>query len=334
MKEQGITDLAMLNLEKETGIKTEWVTRPGKALDGELYLVLNEQLKKHFYVEVKKQLMLHQLENLAELATMRNPLLVIAEYIPPKMKEMMRARKLAYLDAAGNIFIHDNDIYIRIDGNKYTPPVKTGTNRAFTKTGLKAVFHFLRYPEKINDTYQEIANTTGIAIGNIRNILDGLTEGGYIDLLNKKTMRLVNKKALFERWLTGYGEILKPSLLIGKYHMTNHERFTGWQLLPREDYKTFWGGEPAAALLTNNIQPEILTVYTEDTNYPFMAKWKMVPAAHGEIHIYKKFWKENDIFTQDIAPYLLIYADLLLTNDPRNIEIAGLINQMFLNYEY
>ena len=334
MKEAGIVDIAFENLENETGMKAEWLKQDTMPVDGELYLLINENLKKHFFIEVKKEVRAHHVTAIEDMAKVHQPLLLVAQTIPPGVKTILREKKIAYLDAAGNIFIDTKDIFIRIEGNKFTPLAKGGNNRAFTKTGLKVVFHFLLYPDQVNTTYQEIAGATGTAIGNVKNVLDGLKNAGFLLQLDKKKMQLVNTRTLFDRWLTGYAEILKPNLLIGKYKMINPDARENWEQLPMENQQTFWGGEPAAAMLTNQLRPEILTVYTDDTAYPFMAKWKMIPKENGDICIYKKFWKEYPLFGAVTAPPLLVYADLLLTNDPRNLELAQVIKQQHLPDEY
>ncbi|GAC1600817.1 MAG: hypothetical protein NVS3B8_12880 [Chitinophagaceae bacterium] len=50
--------------------------------------------------------------------------------------------------------------------------------------------------------------------------------------------------------------------------------------------------------------------------------------------MYKKFWKDDFTDPEPFAPPLLIYADLLLTDDPRCRETAEMIYNQFLKHEF
>lgn len=336
MKETQIIETALQNLEQTRNIKGKWKkAAPKHQGDGELdlYLGFNDEWKKHFYVEVKRELRAHHLKQLEEIAAAHQPFLVIAENIFPTLKSELRDKKIAYLDAAGNIFIHHDKFYLWLDGNKYVKPVTT-KNRAFTRTGLKVIFYFLIKEAAINETYQQIADATDVAIGNMKNILNGLKEAGYVLPLNKKRFKLINKKELRDRWLTGYREILKPTLLIGNYRIWNREKLLHWKDLPIEENHVVWGGEPAAQVMTDHIRPQILTIYTDNEYYPFVNKWALMPNENGDVKIYHKFWKEFNQDTINLAPPLLVWADLQLTNDPRNMETAEIIYEKYLKHEF
>ena len=48
----------------------------------------------------------------------------------------------------------------------------------------------------------------------------------------------------------------------------------------------------------------------------------------GFLKAYRKFWKFNDDYVKTVPP-ILIYADLLNTRDPRNIETAQKIYEKY-----
>ncbi len=82
-------------------------------------------------------------------------------------------------------------------------------------------------------------------------------------------------------------------------------------------------GEPAGDLLTNYLRPEKLTIYTSETKKDLMMHYGLVPDQNGNIQVYEKFWEQDD--QRDIAPDLLVYADLVNTRDKRCIETATMI---------
>ena len=234
---------------------------------------------------------------------------------------------IPYLDGAGNIFINTKGLFIWIDGQKLPrTQLKPQTNRAFTRKGLEAVFYLLQNPGAINAPHRELAALTGTALGNITNVIGGLQEAGFILNLNGKTKMLQHKKELLHRWITGYQETLKPALYLGTYFMFNK---TAWQDLELAG-DSVWGGEPAAEQMTDYLRAEKLTVYTTEEKSLLVRNWKLVPKETGNLKIYQKFWKE----TGPLAPPLLVYADLVLTNDPRCLETAQRIYEQHLKDDF
>lgn len=101
-----------------------------------------------------------------------------------------------------------------------------------------------------------------------------------------------------------------------------------------EPGRTVWGGEPAGELLTDYLNPEVFTIYTVEKKNKAMVKWKLIPAPEGAIRIYDKFWQDEFADVHPYAPELLVYADLLLTGDPRCIETARMIYDKYLKDEF
>ncbi|MEO8885539.1 MAG: type IV toxin-antitoxin system AbiEi family antitoxin [Mucilaginibacter sp.] len=331
MNETQIVNNALLQLNQKTGLTGCWM--PANAgIDGEMDLLLDNK-NLHVYIEVKQELRHHQLPQLMEMAKKYPPFMVVADRISPTLKEILRENKIGYLDGAGNIYLHTPKRFVWLDGHKHTTAEKPVTNRAFTKTGLKTVFYLLLYPDRINWPYRNLAKATQVALGNINNIIQGLKEAGFILPVNEKEVRLQNKKVLLDRWIAGYRETLKPALRLGSFRFWNDHTFTDWKALPVKPGETIWGGEPAADLLTNYLNPAILTIYTEEKRAALVPKWKLIPAEDGNIRVFEKFWKDNEMDGEIFAPPLLVYADLVITDDPRCIETAELIYNKYLKDE-
>jgi hypothetical protein len=300
--------------------------------DGELFFRKPQDLPT-FKVQIKKELRQYQLPHLYEMAKRETNYMIMAEKIFPAIKDELRNHGVNHVDAAGNIFIKTGNQTIWIDGHKYISPKIGGNNKAFTKTGLKAVFYLLINAEAINLPYRQLAEATGVALGNIKNIIDGLRQAGHVLPINKKTLKLQNKRALLEKWIIAYGERLKPALYLGTFNFWDNDRRVNWQNLPLEKGKAAWGGEPGGNLLTNFLNPEILTLYATEKAM-LQKEWMLIPKQEGVLHVYQKFWKD-DLYDQYMyAPPLLVYADLLLTDDPRCHGIAMMIYEKYLNHEF
>ncbi len=331
-QEEHIMEDAFAQLELHTGIQAEWNYRPME-VDGEADFII-EGRQFHTYIEVKRELRQYQLDKLLDQARRHQPFMVIAEHIFPMIKERLRAEKIAYLDTAGNVFINTEGTYLWIEGHKALKKTKAVTNRAFTKAGLRVVFFLLLEREAINMPYRQLAERTGVALGNIQNVLDGLKDAGFILQRDKQRRILHNKKALLMRWIDGYRETLKPALHVGNYRFWEKDAIHHWEKLVFPEHITAaWGGEPAAAALTDYLNPQELTLYT-NSKRELVPHWRLIPNQEGELHIYERFWYEPEHQQEAFAPTLLVYADLILTDDPRCIETAQLIYDKFLKNEF
>lgn len=331
MNKNQVVHTALDRLKNQTGIEALWNICADE-VDGAIKFLINER-EFRMFVEVKSELRYHHLPQLFDLAGKYKPLMVVAEKIFPTIKETLRNKKIAYLDTAGNIYIHTDKNFIWIDGNKTNVEKRTVTNRAFTKTGLKIVFYLLINKDAVNIPYRKLAEATDVALGNIKNVIDGLKEAGFILRINDNKLKLQNKKALLERWLVGYRETLKPTLLLGKYKFWNKENLPNWQMLPIQIRESQWGGEPAGEFLTNYLVPINLALYTNQKT-ALVTKWILLPDENGNVALYKKFWKDETLDNEKFAPPLLVYADLMLTDDPRCQETAQMIYDKYLHDEF
>ncbi len=299
-------------------------------VDGKLQLKYKGQTY-NYTVEVKQDLRHYHLAKILQQAKQHTPLMVIAGNILPGVKKLLRENRIDYLQMNGNANIENDQLFIHIDTNEKIATEKPA-NRAFMKTGLKAIFHLLNFPAAINDNYRKLAADTHIALGNIKYIMDGLREANFILDITKNKMRFKNMPALLERWVTGYREILRPGLLLGTYRFDKvADTQNTWKAIDIGKANCLWGGEPAADVLTNYLRPNHFDLYTNQHKIPVMLTLNIKPDINGDVTLYQQFWdaKHYD-HTNNCVPPLLVYTDLLLTDDPRCIETAQLIYEQYL----
>lgn len=318
---------AILN---KTGMQITYKRR-GKASDCEYDIVFRNR-DMLFFVECKTYVPVYQVDEIAKKETQGHPIMVIAEQIAASAREQLRKKGIAYLEANGNAYINNEQTTIFLDGNKPIKETKPVANRAFTKTGLKAVFHLLNDPAAITRTYRQLAEETNVALGNVKYIIDGLDEAGFILPLDKRNVVLKNKKALLERWIAGYRETLKPDLYKKTFRIAKEEKRDHWQDIDVKELDMQWGGEAAGELMTNYLKANELTLYTPGFTAKQGNTIGLIPDKNGDVLLYEKFWHEPGEM-QPTAPPLLVYADLLITDDPRCIETAKLIYDTHLKVQ-
>ena len=332
MQKEEIIHIAIENLKKTADIYCNWNANVDNKLDGKLMINIDDE-KLIFNTEVKRELRNHQLIQIIEKATRHRPFIIVAERIFPKIKEQLRQNKIAYIEANGNIYFNEDRFFYFVDVQKTLNQKRKTGNRAFTKTGLKVLFHFLLNENLINLPHREIAEITNVAHGNIAYILNGLKENGFLLRLNKKTFQINNKKGLLEKWMVAYKETLQPELKTGQFRFANENDFIYWGNIELKE-ETRWGGEPAGNIMTNNLRPGELTLYTNENRNELIQNYRLIPDNKGNIQIYKKFWNEELDHQINIVPLLLIYVDLMNTLDNRCQETAQLIWDKYLAHEF
>lgn len=251
----------------------------------------------------------------------------------PKMLELAKIPDINILDCAGNFNIQyqlKNGNIVLMLANKGEKPVEDTTAKAypiFLEKGLKVIFNLLLDKQNVGRPYREIMDATGVAIGTVKNVIDGLIYQQFVRVEKNKRF-LTNIDRLLMLWATNYGLNLKPKLFQTRFAFRDEERRRNWKHLELPD-GMLWGGEPAAALNDGFIAPGGFTVYADVPAATLMKTGAVVPDAYGEIAVYQKFWKGTDAKT---VPALLIYADLMDTANGRCIEAAQKIKENELKY--
>ncbi len=137
-------------------------------------------------------------------------------------------------------------------------------------------------------------------------------------LTDVRTNIIANKEYLLNARVALYPNKLKPKYLIDRYQK-NEDQINNLQL---KDYNALWGGEGAAARLINYLNPFIYTIYITERQGEFTLKNRLKKDPKGNLILMKKFWNFEDTDYPGMTHPILVYADLLATGDPRNIETA------------
>jgi hypothetical protein len=167
-------------------------------------------------------------------------------------------------------------------------------------------------------------------LGTVGDILADLQRRGFLTLGALDERRILAADRLLEEWVTNYPLRLRPKL--------NARRFAApdrnwWQKADLTQDRAWWGGEAAAAKLTNYLRPANVTVYVAGKPDRIIIAHRLRADANGPVEILDAFWKEEPptaTYPSDIVPPTLIYADLLATSDARNIDVAKLIYDRYL----
>ena len=322
-RKKDIIELVAQKFEQETGLKVILRYNDGQnEYDAILKIVVDEH-GLEFNVEIKMFLNRARLGLvLNRLRGMRGLPLLITEYVNPELMKTMEENEINFMDAAGNAYIKVPPLFIKIKGNRIDEAIKPRTvKRTFHTAALQTIFTILCNPGIERNPMREIAKQADVAVGTVHRTLLELNRRGYLFNRNNRVNILTNKEELLKRWVILYAEKLKPKYIAGRYEIDNV--LIGD--LNLENYDALWGGEEAAARLTNYLRPFIYTIYIGERQGEFILRNRLRRDPKGNLILMKKFWKFKNNWYKDMVHPILVYADLLATGDPRNIETAKII---------
>ncbi len=338
MEEKETVQVALAQLYQVVGVRgtyTDNVHAADNGTDGTIMLTAGKA-EHRFPVMVKNNLRESHLPFLKEVITRRSNVLLVTNYASDNVKQQLRKENVFYLDTSGNAYIRSDQLFIFVQGQKEKEATKPKVNKVFNATGLKVLFALLNEPEMCTYSYRYIAQHSGVALGSVAAIMQDLKELEYLVQMDEQTWELKDRKALLDRYVMEYGENLRPKLFTGRYRFLNAN--SHWQDLKLNRRKTYWGGEPAADLLTHYLKPEQFILYSSESKAELMKNYRLVPDPGGNITVYSLFWNPNNYpkwqfpVAVPIVPPVLVYADLMLTNDSRTTETARKVYEQQLSH--
>lgn len=343
-KENAILLRALEAVHRTTGmighvLETEPLIRQGLRADAGVEVEANGQ-RYPYRVAIKR------VDRFATLADIKNQfaqagdqLLLVAPRVTIEIAEKCRELDLQFIDTAGNAYLQGPGLYVLVKGQR---PVagddfhlaEQEGKRAGTATNLRVFFALLCKPQLLNAPYRDINQAAGVALGTIGWVFFDLDARGYITGGKGKGERvLLEHQRLVQEWVTNYPIKLRPKL--------NPRRFRApkpdwWKNLAITQYGAQWGAEVAAEKLTGYLRPHALTLYLHKEQGQknltrMVAEHKLRADTQGDIEILDAFWdfKDEKPIPETVPP-LLVYADLIATLDPRNLEAAKLIHERYL----
>lgn len=328
MKENELLELALealrKNLPGQAKIKTVKPLRDPRLGADYLLGIVMQGKEIRYYAEIKANVTkADKLLVMMRKGELDRPLLLVTKYINTQLADELKQNGTEFIDTAGNAFINQPPLYIFVKGNKPDIVKTTPLKRTFKPAGLKVIYAFLCNPGLENKTYREIVRATDVAIGTVDWIMKELKELRFLLDMGKRGQKLVQKENLLQRWVAAYPEQLRPKLPLGRFR----GEYGWWRQKTLDPFKAQWGGEVAAAKLTQYLQPQIITIYTapQELNQ-FLITNRLKRDQTGDVEILKKFWRPAEIWKyEDLVHPILVYADLLATGNERNIETAKMI---------
>lgn len=340
-REIRLLDDALAALTRTTGLKAVIVTHEPKRATGarpDAAIQIDANGKRfRFFAEIKT------VDRAVALAAAKHQLepygnrgVLVAPYLTVELANHCRNElDLHFIDTVGNAYLRAPGLYIFVRGERPPALPAMGTRGAGTATALRVVFVLLCKPELLNAPYREIVAAAGVALGAVGWVFFDLQGRGYMTGgLRKRNRRLLEPARLLDEWVTNFPIKLRPKL--------NPRRFQapdpGWWQQAHLEAGARWGGEVAATKLTDYLKPATCTIYLDPQNaretlVTLVKQHRLRADPQGNVEILDAFWNFQPGGTPpDIVPPLLVYADLMATLDPRNLEVAKRIRGQYIDY--
>lgn len=259
---------------------------------------------------------------ISQMKALPAPAILFADFINPVMAGKLRRRSISFVDCAGNASIKGKPFELYIKGKKSTQlRSKRVRGRAFNSAGLKLIFAIFNQPQFLHASYRDISNKVNIALGSVGPVIDDLYASGYI--LDDGERRLVNKKRLYERWVDGYLEKLRPKQILACYTSDDPD---WWKKANPVDFHGLWGGEVVVAKSTPFMAPETISLYfsSEIKQKKFADYYGLREDVEGEICVYRNFWSPSyagDDNEAGLSP-MIVYADIVDAINPGSWDVA------------
>lgn len=285
------------------------------AIDGELTILLNQQ-PKHYFLEFKQ---IHRKESLVHYThtNLKKRCILVCNALSAYLREICIDLNVNYIDESGNIRIVDDSTYILIQGQKAVPSKTIAT---MTTGIVKCLFAFFAEPALLNAPYTLIAERADISLGMVNKTMNFLISHKHIALQSTQR-RFLDIQNLQYEWLLSY--LQKVALKIPSITCPLPEH---WENVPLAK-GDLWAGEVAATQLTDYLIPQALLLFAQNLR---PEKYPISKNQNAKLQMKKAFWgKELNISQNAFA--LLTIAELLLSKDGRNREVAEMINDKYLH---
>ena len=326
---------ALTALKESTGVSGE----PIAGSDGE-----NPRVSLHvagteltYLCAVKRKVdRLATLQDIKARAAPGEKTLLISAHLTSAMAEQCHALGIEFIDTAGNAFLTNGaGILIRIEGRKLHKGSIEKTDKTITPAALRMMFAFLAQPSMLNRPYRDISSAVQVATGAIGSALDILETRGFIGTTAAGKRIIASPQLMLSEWATGYISRLRPKLKTFRF-TAPHLAQVMHQWAPEKGSSAL-GGAMAAEKITHHLNPATITMYMELDNpralTELVKRFQLRADAHGPIEVVQAFWN-MDYFPDSFptVPLHLVYADLLATNDSRNLEVANQIYKKVIDH--
>jgi hypothetical protein len=258
--------------------------------------------------------------------------ILLAPYIPPITADILSSRGANYVDQAGNLRIAlDTDYLAWIAGRK--PERGPAQGRGLGIAGYQVLFTLLADETMAARPLRVLAEEAGVSKAAAGDMLARLEIEGNLHR-RQQLPTLVNKRALFDRWLHGYETLVRPRAIINRFVTAEPSVASFEQLVERrlaDDPDWVWGGAAAAFRLNGRFRGETTVIHHRRPDASLPRALELVRAQHGPVVLLRGRGRMAfDGEAPRTAHPLIVYAELIAQGGDRERSAAEEVREKFL----
>jgi hypothetical protein len=245
----------------------------------------------------------------------------------------LRALGVDHADAYGRVSLRAPTMLVEIEGNRVSnrnfdtdlaqfldQHSRTSAIDLTSPKTAQIVFVLLSWPKLLRAPLRQISEIAGVSLGLVSRTITYLAETGF--LIDGKGWTRSGRRQTAQAWLATYPSKLGPLL--------NLAFLEGPGPADIDVSDGMFSGGLAIPWLMN---PATTTVYVNSTSASFLRRNRLRKGDHPNVLLKKLFWQTppeefSDVETfrgenTPVAPPLMVYADLISSDDPREQEMAN-----------
>ena len=308
--------------------------RGGEAADGSLTVSFGRPLGRLEYsIHIRRSHLSYALvDGLLTRLRGKQAHLLVAPYIASPMGQHLADHGLSYADAVGNLHLlgpSGRGLVAHVEGKVQ--------QRALAVRGLGVPAHLVNFallakPALLEAPIREVATAAGVSKSSVANQLARLSAQGFV-ATTRENARLVRPRDLLDRWLNAYAESVRPRWRVGRFHAQSD--VDGLQRsLPDALAGTTWAlsGAGAAWRMTRFYRGEQTVLLVDSPPHDLAKRLRALPSESGELTVLEVGMPlAFDGVEPNLAHPLLVYSELLASQDPRARDAAEGIRERFLS---
>jgi len=311
-------------------------TKDRLGFDGELQVAFARPVgSRRYLVQVKRTHLSYALVDglLGKLREVQKPWVLFAPHVAPPMGRYLAERQVSFVDAVGNLHLLGRDgrnLLAHIEGRA---PRRQASGHGMRLPAHLVNFALLAQPSLVQEPVRAIALAAGVSKTAVADQLQRLEEQGFL-ARTREGPRLLRHGELLDRWVAAYLDVVRPRWLVGRFRA----QATDVEALERQiesglsDLTWAFGGGAAAWRMTRFHRGEQTVVHIAGAPTDLAGRIRWLPSREGNLSLLDT---RAPLAFEGIAPHLahplLVYSEMLASQDVRTREAAEEIRRQFLS---
>lgn len=263
-------------------------------------------------------------------------LLLLARYVPRVIGEQLVRAGVGFVDRSGNLNLRLGSQHQAVVlGNRDC--ARSARTRRLSPGMVQVLFTALVKPEAFGWPVRQLAEVAGVGKSTAAEIRRQLLNERIAVAASGNTWAVADRKAIHDRFLLGYSQVLRPHLVIGRFRSPDRRVE---DLLKRVGsvaarLKLAWAltGSAGAYELDRFYRGEDTVMFIDEWTSDIAKELRLLPDPHGPVALLRPFgslflWPRRT--GRPVAHPWLLYAELLHNGEPRAIEAAEVLRESYL----